>query len=64
VRCAIYARAATRLECEAQLSELRAYAARRGWEIVAEYVDVGSFRSRLARLRTEAAREVMDRVLV
>lgn len=64
MRCAIYARAATRPECEKQLAELRGYVARRGWDTVGEYVDIGSSRPQLARLMADAKSEAMDYVLV
>ena len=43
VRAAIYARVSTLngQDPELQLRELREYAARRGWEIVGEFVDSG-----------------------
>ncbi len=42
-RIAIYARVSTlhSQNPEMQLTELREYASRRGWEITAEYVDLG-----------------------
>ena len=64
MRCAIYARAATKGECEVQLSELRDYVARRGWSLANEYVDVGTSRPQLARLMADANRRQIDCVLV
>ena len=65
MRCAIYARAANKQDCESQLAELRSYVARRGWETAGEYVDAGPAQSRpqLTRLMCGARRE-MDCVLV
>jgi hypothetical protein len=42
-RIAIYARVSTlhNQNPEMQLTELREYASRRGWEVTAEYVDLG-----------------------
>jgi DNA invertase Pin-like site-specific DNA recombinase len=42
-RVAIYARVSTlhSENPEMQLAELRVYAARRGWKVTAEYVDLG-----------------------
>ena len=64
MRCAIYARAATKGECEVQLSELRGYVARRGWSLASEYVDIGAARPQLAKLMAEANRRRIDRVVV
>ncbi len=42
MRTGLYARVSTTDQsCELQLQELRAYAARRGWDIAGEYVDTG-----------------------
>ena len=42
MRTAIYARVSTSDQsCEMQIRELRDYAARRGWQVVDEYVDTG-----------------------
>lgn len=46
-RCAIYARVSSQeqadkdLSIPAQLNALRSYAARKGWEIIEEFIDVG-----------------------
>jgi Resolvase, N terminal domain len=50
-RVAIYARVSTlhSQNPEMQLAELREYAARRGWEVTAEYVDLGVSGSRESR---------------
>jgi len=46
-RVALYARVSTEMQAEegfsieAQLNEMRAYAAQRGWKVVAEFVDAG-----------------------
>jgi DNA invertase Pin-like site-specific DNA recombinase len=54
---------------EMQLSELREYCARRGWQIISEYVDEGISGSRerrpaLDRLMSDAHRRKFDAVLV
>jgi DNA invertase Pin-like site-specific DNA recombinase len=54
---------------EMQLSELREYVSRRGWQIIAEYVDEGISGSRerrpqLDRLMADAHRRTFDAVLV
>jgi DNA invertase Pin-like site-specific DNA recombinase len=54
---------------EMQLSELREYASRRGWQIISEYVDQGvsgsrERRSQLDRLMADARRRKFDAVLV
>src|SRR5579872_2567933 len=64
MRCAIYARAATRAECEKQLDDLRGYVDRRAWQIGKEYVEVGTSRLQLARLMSDAKRPEIDCVLV
>jgi DNA invertase Pin-like site-specific DNA recombinase len=71
VRVALYARVSTLngQHPEMQLSELREYAARRGWEVVAEYLDEGVSGSRerrpqLDRLMADAHRRKFDAVLV
>ena len=50
-RVAIYARVSTlhSQNPEMQLAELREYASRRGWEVAAEYVDLGVSGSRESR---------------
>jgi DNA invertase Pin-like site-specific DNA recombinase len=70
-RVALYARVSTLngQDPEMQLSELREYAARRGWTISGEYVDQGvsgseESRPELNRLTTDAHRRVFDAVLV
>src|SRR5271167_3659349 len=67
---AIYARVSTQDQnCEMQVSELREYAGRRGWQIVGEYVDTGwsgakASRPELDRLMKDAALRRFDAVLV
>jgi DNA invertase Pin-like site-specific DNA recombinase len=70
-RVALYARVSTLngQDPEMQLSELREYAARRGWTIHGEYVDQGvsgskESRPELNRLTVDAHRRVFDAVLV
>jgi DNA invertase Pin-like site-specific DNA recombinase len=69
-RIAIYGRVSTIVgqNVEMQLSELREYAARRGWQVVGEYVDHASgakeSRPALNRLMTDARRRKFDVVLV
>ena len=70
-RVALYARVSTLngQDPEMQLSELREYAARRGWTISGEYVDQGvsgskESRPQLNRLTIDAHRRVFDAVLV
>ena len=50
-RIAIYARVSTlhSQNPEMQLAELREYAGRRGWEVAAEYVDLGVSGSKESR---------------
>jgi DNA invertase Pin-like site-specific DNA recombinase len=70
MRCAIYARVSDdkRQDASNQLTELREYAKRRDWEIVAEYIDGGSGsnaeRPRFKELFTDASRRKFDVVLV
>jgi len=67
---AIYARVSTTDQsCGVQLRELREYASRRGWSVVAEYVDTGwsgakASRPELDRLMRDAGRRQFDVVLV
>jgi len=70
-RVALYARVSTLngQDPEMQLSELREYAARRGWTISGEYVDQGvsgskESRPELNRLTVDAHRRLFDAVLV
>jgi DNA invertase Pin-like site-specific DNA recombinase len=70
MRVALYARVSTLngQHPEMQLSELREYAARRGWKIVGEYVDEGvsgskESRPQLNRLMADARRRRLDAVL-
>jgi DNA invertase Pin-like site-specific DNA recombinase len=71
MRVALYARVSTLngQHPEMQLSELREYGARRGWQIVGEYVDEGISGSRerrpqLDRLMADAHRRKFEAVLV
>jgi hypothetical protein len=71
VRAAIYARVSTLngQNPEIQLNELRAYALRRGWQLVGEYVDTGisgakDSRPELNRLMADAHRPSFDVVCV
>src|ERR1039458_1913843 len=71
MRVAIYARVSTLngQHPEMQLAELLEFAARRGWEIISEYVDEGVSGSResrpaLNRLMTDANRRRFDAILV
>jgi len=70
MKTAIYARVSTTDQnCEVQLRELREYVARRGWELVGEYVDAGfsgakASRPSLDRLMAAAARREFDSVMV
>jgi DNA invertase Pin-like site-specific DNA recombinase len=71
-RVALYARVSTvnhHQDPEMQLAELREYCLRRGWEIVAEYVDKGisgtkDSRPALNRMMTDAHSRKFDAVLV
>ena len=69
-RVALYARVSTlqAQDPEMQLSELQEYAARRGWEVVAEYVDrksgASEARPALNRLMIDARRRRFDVIAV
>jgi DNA invertase Pin-like site-specific DNA recombinase len=70
-RVALYARVSTlnNQDPEMQLSELREYAARRGWQIVEEFTDQGvsgckESRPALNRLMSDACRRRFDAILV
>src|SRR5208282_5991125 len=70
MRVGIYARVSTLIgqSPEMQLSELREYAARRGWKIVGEYVDEGvsgskESRPELNRLMADVHRRKFEVVL-
>jgi DNA invertase Pin-like site-specific DNA recombinase len=71
MRVALYARVSTLTgqNPETQLVELREYAARRGWEIVGEYVDAGvsgskDSRPSLNRLMSHAHQRKFDGIVV
>lgn len=71
MKAALYARVSTNngQNPEVQLRELREYVARRGWELVAEYVDVGisgskEKRPQLDALMNSAHRRQLDAVVV
>jgi len=71
VRVAIYARVSTsdgRQEVENQLSELRVFAERQGWEVVEEYIDHESGskadRTEFRRIFVDAAQRRFDLALV
>jgi len=71
LRVALYARVSTLngQHPEMQLSELREYGARRGWQIVGEYVDEGvsgakESRPQLNRLMSDAHRRKFDLIAV
>jgi DNA invertase Pin-like site-specific DNA recombinase len=71
IRVALYARVSTlnNQDPEMQLSELREYAGRRGWQIVEEFIDQGvsgckESRPALNRLMSDACRRRFDAVLV
>lgn len=70
MRVALYARVSTLngQSPEMQLTELREYASRRGWDIFSEYIDCGVSGSRdsrpeLNRLMADAHRRHVDAVL-
>jgi DNA invertase Pin-like site-specific DNA recombinase len=71
MRVGIYARVSTLIgqSPEMQLTELREYTSRRGWEIFSEYVDSGisgskESRPELNRLMSDAHQRKIDAVLV
>jgi len=70
MRCAIYGRVSTAEQStDMQLQELRAYCARRQWEIAEEFIDTGisgskESRPALNRLLAEAKRRKFDAILV
>jgi DNA invertase Pin-like site-specific DNA recombinase len=72
MKAALYARVSTvghGQDPEMQLRELREYVARRGWDLAAEFVDLGisgskEKRPELDRLLTEAHRRRFDTVIV
>jgi DNA invertase Pin-like site-specific DNA recombinase len=71
MRVALYARVSTLngQHPEMQLSELREYGARRGWQIISEYVDEGvsgtrERRPQLDRLMADAHRRKFDLIAV
>lgn len=71
MKVALYARVSTMngQHPEMQLSELREYGARRGWQIIAEYVDEGvsgarERRPQLDRLMADAHRRKFDLIAV
>jgi DNA invertase Pin-like site-specific DNA recombinase len=71
MRVGIYARVSTLIgqRPEMQVTELREYASRRGWEIFSEYVDSGisgskESRPELNRLMSDAHQRKIDAVLV
>jgi DNA invertase Pin-like site-specific DNA recombinase len=70
MRAAIYAYAApTEQDCQVQLQQLREFCGRRGWQVVEEYVDVGSRKTKagradLDRLLRDAGRKHFECVLV
>ena len=69
IRAAIYARVSTTDQnCDLQLTELRAYAGRHGWQIAGEYVDTGwsgtkASRPEFDRLMADAAARRVNVVL-
>jgi len=69
MKAALYARVSTTDQnCELQLRELRAYCARRRWEVADEYVDIGIRGTRSVpqrdRLLRDAAARAVDAVVV
>src|SRR5262245_33338255 len=70
-RCAIYARISTKRhqDVTVQLEPLREHAARRGWEVVAEHIDIGhsggkASRPELDKLMKAAKARAFDVVAV
>ena len=69
MRAAIYARVSTTdQKCEMQLTELREYVSRRGWEPAGEYVDAGwsgskASRPEFDRLMQDAGQRKLDVIL-
>lgn len=70
MKIALYARVSTTDQsCDMQLHELRQYTAKRGWQVIQEYVDTGfsgaqASRPQLDRLLADARRRRFDAVLV
>lgn len=70
IRCAIYARVSTKDQnCELQTRDLRAYCAARGFEVTAEFIDVGfsgakDSRPQLNTLMEQARKRHFDILLV
>ena len=70
LHAAIYARVSTTDQnCQSQIRELRAYAKRRGWKVVREYVDTGwsgakASRPEFDKLKAEAGQHHFHAVLV
>ena len=68
MNCALYARVSTADQnCQLQISELRDYVAKRGWEIAGEYIDAGvsgakASRPELNRLMADAPGSGVDAV--
>jgi len=68
--CAVYARVSTEFQsCQLQLTELREYAERRGWQVAGEFVDEGvsgrkASRPALDKLMASARLRRFDAVLV
>ena len=70
MKAAIYARVSTTDQnCEMQLTELREYIVRHGWENAGEYVDTGwsggkASRPEFDRLMADAGKRTLDVVLM
>lgn len=66
IRAALYARVSTDMQADqalsipAQLNEMKEFAASRGWEVVAEFVDAGYSGTRLARPGLDALLQAAD----